>query len=60
MNVLCAVHIVRVEGGKDELPGGMVSTKGSIGIFGETEVIGAPFSQVSLTELSAYTLSVLA
>ena len=41
---------VVVEGDKDVLPGGYVSTKGSVGILGTQDVMDVPFSQMNLTE----------
>ena len=44
------INEVIIEGEKDVLPGGLVATKGSVGILGEKEVMEIPFSVKSLTE----------
>lgn len=41
---------ITVEGDKDVLPGGMASTKGTMGILGDKDIMDVPFSEVNLTE----------
>lgn len=41
---------VVVEGSKDVLPGGMVSTKAKVGIMGDKSVMDIPYSEMSITE----------
>lgn len=43
------VNPVLVEGQQDVLPGGMVSTKGAVGILGDKDVMDTPFTNVNLT-----------
>ena len=40
---------VVVEGDKDVLPGGFVSTKGSVGILGSKDVMDVPYTQTNVT-----------
>ncbi|MDY2637649.1 MAG: TonB-dependent receptor [Phascolarctobacterium sp.] len=41
---------VVIEGSKDVLPGGMVSTKAKLGIMGDKSVMDIPYSEMSITE----------